>query len=144
MSFWVSSQPPLPLQAFWNLQAWSAVLHPPNPLQSLTPEQSWTTGIFLPGAALPDAGLVLASPAQPCRTAAPLNSPAMAAATRTFRDTFFIEMANSNLLFYATQPLACSSVKSPPMQTRSKRFFRLFQLILLNDTHQSFYDKLVY
>jgi hypothetical protein len=33
MSFLVRAQPPLPLQAFLNLQEWSPVLHPPNPLQ---------------------------------------------------------------------------------------------------------------
>ena len=59
MSFLVSAQPPLPLQAFLNLQELSSVLQPPKPLQSLSPEQSWTFGIFLAGAALPGAVLVL-------------------------------------------------------------------------------------
>lgn len=59
MSFLVSAQPPLPLQAFLNLQELSSVLHPPKALQSLSPAQSWTLGIFLAGAALPGAVLVL-------------------------------------------------------------------------------------
>src|SRR5580658_6210227 len=101
MSFLVRAQPPLPLQAFLNLQELSSVLHPPKPLHSLSPEQSWTFGSFLAGAALPGAALVLAPAvmfvpsAKACRTPAPLSRPAMAA-TRTFRDTFFIEMAISN------------------------------------------------
>ena len=59
MSFLVNAQPPLPLQAFLNLQELSSVLHPPKTLQSLSPAQSWTFGIFLPGATLPGARVLL-------------------------------------------------------------------------------------
>ena len=110
ISFLVSAQPPLPLQAFLNLQELSSVLHPPKALQSLSPAQSWTFGNFFAGAALPGAALVLAlavtfvPSAKACRTPAPLSRPAMAA-TRTFRDTFFIKLAISNQFHCGTTPL---------------------------------------
>ena len=102
MSSLDNMQPPLPLQAFKNLQAWSSVLQPPNPLQSFVPAQSRTTGMFLAGATLPGEMLVLEQSAQPCWMAVPLSNPAMAAATATFLDTFFIEKALSSPRIHGT------------------------------------------
>jgi hypothetical protein len=45
--------------------------------------------------------------------AVPLSNPAMAAAAKTFLDTFFILRAISNRRTYGTQPWACSSINFP-------------------------------